>query len=86
MDRIYPQRLHVIQRVDKIISHRLLGEKHKKQRERVKTGNGLSRHKKETCDSRRKQRCDIFVGVNVDVSQGSTIAKVTDLIAVMTVG
>ena len=45
MDLIYPQRLDNIQRVEKIISHQLLGENRKKQRGQVNTGCGLSRRK-----------------------------------------
>ena len=55
---IYPQRLDDIQCVTKIVSHRLLGEKRKKQRDRVNTGHGLSRPKKEARDSRRKENDD----------------------------
>jgi hypothetical protein len=58
LDPIYPQRLDDIQRVEKIISYQFLGEEQKKQRDRVKTGHGLSLHKKERRDSRRKDRDD----------------------------
>ena len=44
--------------MEKIISHRLLGEKRKKQCDRVNTGHGLNRHKRERRESRRKERDD----------------------------
>ena len=72
LDLIYPQRLDDIQRVEKIISYRFLGEEQKKQRDRVKTGHGLSLHKRERRDSRRKDRDDGTVEVNQDVSHDST--------------
>uniref|UniRef100_M4BD76 Uncharacterized protein n=1 Tax=Hyaloperonospora arabidopsidis (strain Emoy2) TaxID=559515 RepID=M4BD76_HYAAE len=53
MDLIYPQRLDDIQRVEKIISHRLLGAQRKKQRDRVSTSRGLSRHRNDAQDGRR---------------------------------
>lgn len=37
MDSIYPQRLDDIEQVERMISHRLLGEKRKKQRDQVIT-------------------------------------------------
>ena len=54
MDRIYPQRLYDIKRVDKIITYLLLGENRKKQRHRMDTGHGLRRQNKETRDIRQK--------------------------------
>ncbi|KAE8969616.1 hypothetical protein PR002_g27380 [Phytophthora rubi] len=38
MDQLYPQRLSDIQRVEKIINQKLLGDKRKKQRDRTATG------------------------------------------------
>ena len=46
MDLIYPQLLDGIQRVEKIISHRLLGQKRMKRRDRMSTCRGLSCHRK----------------------------------------
>ena len=52
----YPQRLDDIQGVEKIISHRLLGEKRKKRRDRVSTSRGSSRHRNEALDGRSHDR------------------------------
>ena len=75
--------------MEKIISHRLLGETRKKQRDRQNTGHKLNRYKRE------KERHEIaegrkgmmlFVLVSRDVSRGSMIVKAIDPIDEMTVG
>ena len=53
MDLVFPQCLDDIQRVETMISHRLLGDKRKKQRGSVSTSRGSSRHRNEALDGRR---------------------------------
>ena len=66
MDLIYPQRLDDIERVEKILSHRLLGEKRKKQRDRVISGRSRDVRTKRDVrdtklrDSRREPRRDDY--------------------------
>ncbi|KAE8969746.1 hypothetical protein PF011_g26683 [Phytophthora fragariae] len=66
MDQLYPQRLSDIQRVEKIINQKLLGDKRKKQRDRTATGrvresrrdDGNRRSESKRSDGYRERRRD----------------------------
>ena len=54
MDFIYPQKLNNIQRVEQIISYRLLGEKRKRQRDRMSSGRQIEHRRHDFRVSRRR--------------------------------
>ena len=54
MDFIYPQRLGDIHRVEQIISHRLQGEKRKKQRDRMSSNRISNPHRYESQITRQR--------------------------------
>ncbi|KAE9220393.1 hypothetical protein PF002_g15905 [Phytophthora fragariae] len=60
MDQLYPQRLSDIQRVEKIINQKLLGDKRKKQRDRTastRVRESLRDDGNRRCESRRNDGC-----------------------------